>query len=80
MMTYDSGDYTGMLAMVKEMADYDGFKNNKRLEQGKYLGIGLACFIEDTGMGPYEGVNVRVDVTGNIIASTDATSQGRTLQ
>lgn len=79
MMTYDSGDYTGMLAMVKEMADYDGFRKEQQeaRARGKYLGIGLACFIEDTGMGPYEGVNVRVDVTGNIIASTGATSQGQ---
>ena len=30
MMTYDSGDYTGMLAMVKEMADYDGFAARKK--------------------------------------------------
>ncbi len=28
-------------------------------------------------MGPYEGVNVRVDVTGNVIASTGAASQGQ---
>ena len=79
MMTYDSGDYTGMLAMVKEMANYDGFREEqqKARAEGRYLGIGLACFIEDTGMGPYEGVNVRVDVTGNVIASTGATSQGQ---
>ena len=79
MMTYDSGDYTGMLAMVKEMANYDGFRKEqqKARAEGRYLGIGLACFIEDTGMGPYEGVNVRVDVTGNVIASTGATSQGQ---
>lgn len=79
MMTYDSGDYTGMLAMVKEMADYDNFRQEQKQARanGKYLGIGLACFIEDTGMGPYEGVNVRVDVTGNVIASTGAASQGQ---
>ena len=78
-MTYDSGDYTGMLDMVKDMADYDGFRKEQKeaREKGKYLGIGLACFIEDTGMGPYEGVNVRVDVSGNIIASTGAASQGQ---
>ena len=31
-----------------------------RKPEGKYLGLGLAFYVEGTGLGPYEGGHVRI--------------------
>ena len=32
--------------------------------EGRTVGIGLACYVEGTGVGPYEGGHVRVELDG----------------
>lgn len=78
-VVYDSGDYHGCLDKVIELADYDGFRERQAQarEQGRYLGIGMASCIEDTGMGPFEGVTVRVLASGQVVLQTGAASQGQ---
>jgi len=53
-LTYDSGDYTITLDKALEMVDYKGFRKEQaeKRKQGKYLGIGLATYIEICGLGP----------------------------
>jgi carbon-monoxide dehydrogenase large subunit len=41
------------------------------------LGLGIAGFIEGTGIGPYEGANVRLAEDGSIVVATGAASQGQ---
>jgi carbon-monoxide dehydrogenase large subunit len=78
-MTYDSGDYHSLLEKALELSDYDGFtlRQQKAREEGRFLGIGISSCIEDTGVGPYEGVTVRVDPLGKIYVSSGAASQGQ---
>ena len=38
---------------------------------------GLACYVEGTGVGPYEGGHVEVDTAGRVLVSTGLTSQGQ---
>ncbi len=46
--------------------------------QRKYLGLGLACYVEGTGLGPYEGGHVRIHpITGKVYVNTGLTSQGQ---
>jgi aerobic carbon-monoxide dehydrogenase large subunit len=45
--------------------------------QGRYLGIGIACYVEGTAIGPYEGAQVRVESDGRVFASTGVTTQGQ---
>ncbi len=63
-ITYDSGDYPALLKKALEMLDYEALKSSGGQSQdGKYHGIGTACFVKSTGTGiPYEGA--RVIVTG----------------
>ena len=78
-VTYDSGDFHGCLNKVKEIADYDNFKSRQaaaRLD-GRYLGIGVSAYIEDTGMGPYEGATVRVQPSGKVQIQAGTASQGQ---
>src|SRR3989440_236555 len=53
-LTYDSGDYNITLDKALGMVDYKGFRKEQaeKRKQGKYLGIGLATYIEICGLGP----------------------------
>src|SRR5260221_11715795 len=46
-------------------------------QQDRYLGIGICCYVEGTGIGPYEGAQVRVESDGRVFASTGVTTQGQ---
>lgn len=78
-LIYDSGDYPAMLALVAGMVDWYGFERFRAeaRAQGRRVGIGLACYVEGTGVGPYEGAHVRVDTTGEVSVATGLTSQGQ---
>ena len=47
------------------------------LDEGRFIGIGLANYVEGTGLGPFEGVTVRVLPSGKVAVATGATSQGQ---
>ena len=76
---YDSGNYQAGLDKLKILLDYDNFpeKQAEALKKGRYLGLGIAYYVEGTGIGPYEGAQVRVESDGRVFASTGVTSQGQ---
>ena len=76
---YDSGNYQAGLDKLKIMLDYDNFpaRQAEARRQGKYLGLGLAYYVEGTSIGPYEGATVRVESDGRVFAATGVTSQGQ---
>jgi len=78
-LIYDSGDYPAVLAKLKALIGWDGFAAERAaaLEQGRRLGIGLACYVEGTGVGPYEGAHVVVETSGKVKVATGLTSQGQ---
>ena len=45
--------------------------------KGRYLGIGIGNYVEGTGLGPFEGVTVRVLPNGKVAVATGATTQGQ---
>ena len=45
--------------------------------EGRQVGIGLACYVEGTGVGPYEGGHVIVETSGKVKVATGLTSQGQ---
>ncbi|MGH3665831.1 MAG: molybdopterin cofactor-binding domain-containing protein, partial [Egibacteraceae bacterium] len=76
---YDSGDFPASLRKIKELVGWDNFPAEQRAaaQQGRRLGIGLACYVEGTGVGPYEGAHVHVETNGRVMVSTGLTSQGQ---
>ncbi|MCP4222637.1 MAG: molybdopterin-dependent oxidoreductase, partial [Actinomycetia bacterium] len=44
---------------------------------GRRRGIGVACYVEGTGLGPYEGAHVRVETGGKVQVSTGLASSGQ---
>ena len=78
-LIYDSGDYPALLAKLKDMigwADFPAARAAARAE-GRRIGIGLACYVEGTGVGPYEGAHVAVETTGRVKVATGLTTQGQ---
>ena len=78
-LRYDSGDYPACQQAALNKADYAGFPARKTAarEQGRFIGIGMASFVEGTGMGPFEGATVRVQSSGRIAVITGASPQGQ---
>ena len=77
---YDSGDYPRLMRKAVELSGYDRFKEVSRRVGELYLGIGLACFVEKTGLGPFEAARVRMDRSGKAVVYTGATSVGQGLE
>ena len=79
-VTLDSGDYLRQLDMLLEAIGYQEFRAEQEVarDDGRHLGLGLACYVEATGMGPYEGAHVHVHgTTGEIHVATGLTTQGQ---
>lgn len=78
-MRYDSGDYPQTQAAALERADYAGFtvRQRKARAEGRFIGIGLANYVEGTGLGPFEGATVRIQQNGRISVLTGASPQGQ---
>ena len=77
---YDSGDYPRLMRKAVELSGYARFKEVSRRVGELYLGIGLACFVEKTGLGPFEAARVRMDRSGKAVVYTGATSVGQGLE
>ena len=45
--------------------------------QGRHVGIGVACYVEGTGIGPYEGAKVQVQANGKVSVATGIGTQGQ---
>jgi carbon-monoxide dehydrogenase large subunit len=73
-MTYDSGDFLGVLKQALQMADYAGFKKRKRESKkaGKLRGFGVGCYLEVTAGGGKElgAIHFETDGTVTIITGT----------
>ena len=78
-LIYDSGNYPAALERIKELVGWDGFaaERDAAAAEGRHLGIGLACYVEGTGVGPYEGGHVHVETNGRVMVATGLTSQGQ---
>ncbi len=78
-LIYDSGDYPAALDKLKQLIDWDGFEAYRDTARaaGRRVGIGMACYVEGTGVGPYEGGFVRVETDGTVVVATGLTTQGQ---
>ena len=81
-MTYDSGDYAGLLDKALAAADWDKLQQDLRRRRagGEAVGAGLAVFVEKSGLGPFDGVRVTVDTSGAVEVVTGAASIGQGVE
>ncbi|MGH7091095.1 MAG: xanthine dehydrogenase family protein molybdopterin-binding subunit, partial [Stellaceae bacterium] len=76
---YDSGDFPELLKRARELIGLDRFRAAGRAaaSDGKLRGIGFSMYVEGTGMGPFEGAQLRVLASGRVQVSTGACSAGQ---
>ncbi|MBL8576366.1 MAG: xanthine dehydrogenase family protein molybdopterin-binding subunit [Mesorhizobium sp.] len=76
----DSGQYLKALDMARDAIGWNEFAamQSRAADEGKSLGLGLAYYVEGTGLGPYEGGHVKIHpITGKVYVNTGLTSQGQ---
>ena len=82
-IVYDSGDYPAGLQQALEaiggIATFRRIQHEAR-QQGRYLGLGIGCYVEGTGVGPFEGAVVRIDPSGKVYVSSGACPQGQGME
>ena len=87
--TYDCGDFPGILEKALAAADYAGFPERRRRSK-KLRGIGMACYVESSGVAPsrlagmmgarygfYESAQVRVAPDGSVTAYLGTHNHGQ---
>jgi carbon-monoxide dehydrogenase large subunit len=79
-IVYDSGDYPRALRRaLDELGGVEAFRGRQAeaRREGRFLGLGIGCYTEGTGVGPFEGARVRLDRSGKIVVGAGACSQGQ---
>jgi aerobic carbon-monoxide dehydrogenase large subunit len=78
-MTYDSGDYPESLKRALDTSGYERFlqEQNDARTQGRYLGAGIACFVQASGRGPLEGATIKIEKSGRVTVFASSPAQGQ---
>lgn len=80
---YDSGEYARALDKALEISDYAGLRKEQETRRraadskAPLLGIGLACYVEMCGFGPFESARVRVEESGTVTVYTGISPHGQ---
>ncbi len=78
---YDSGEYDRALTKALEISRYAELRAEQqaRLARGdrRRLGIGLSCYVEMCGFGPFESAVVRAEPAGTVTAYTGTSAHGQ---
>jgi carbon-monoxide dehydrogenase large subunit len=90
--TYDCGDFPKIFARTLALADYDGFEKRRvqAARRGLLRGIGMACYVESSGVAPsrfagalgarvgfYEAASIRVEPDGAVRAMLGTHNHGQ---
>ncbi len=78
-VVYDPGDYPAAFDRALELLGYDAWRKRQEAQAGsaRRIGVGLACYAQGTGLGPFEGATVRVDPSGRVYVFIGVAAQGQ---
>jgi carbon-monoxide dehydrogenase large subunit/6-hydroxypseudooxynicotine dehydrogenase subunit gamma len=81
-LTYDSGDYAGLLDKALQASGWPKLQDalRQRRARGEAVGAGLAMFVEKSGLGPFDGVRVSVDESGAVELISGSASVGQGME
>jgi carbon-monoxide dehydrogenase large subunit len=78
-MVYDTGDLPSQFERALERFGYEDYKATcaaAKLE-GRAIGVGIGCFVETSGIGPWEYARVEVDNGGKVVLYSGCNSVGQ---
>src|SRR2546427_800177 len=78
-VSYDPGDFPAAFERALALLPYDQWRRRQKSQasSARRIGVGLACYAQGTGLGPYEGATVRVDPSGKVYVYIGVTGQGQ---
>jgi carbon-monoxide dehydrogenase large subunit len=78
-LVYDSGNYPEVFRRTLEQIGYAQWPARKARyrRDGRRVGLGVAFYVEGTGIGPYEGCRITVEPSGKVYAATSVGTQGQ---
>jgi carbon-monoxide dehydrogenase large subunit len=81
-VVYDSGKYHDLLERMLAHLDYDRLREDiaARRAKGEMVGLGVAYFVEKSGLGPDDLVRMSLDKTGAVEIVTGVASVGQGVE
>jgi carbon-monoxide dehydrogenase large subunit len=78
-INYDPGDFPAAFEKLLTRFGYEDWRKRQATQRNgvKRLGIGVACYLQGTGLGPYESATVRVDPSGKVYVLIGVVAQGQ---
>jgi len=78
-ITYDPADYVAAFDLALRRLGYDEWRaeQGRRRHAPRPIGLGVSAYVEGTGIGPFEGADVRVDPGGAVYLFVGVSSQGQ---
>jgi len=78
-IVYDPADYPAAFDRLLARFGYDEWRaaQQGRRASPRPIGIGLSAYLEGTGIGPFEGADVRIDPSGMVYLQIGVSSQGQ---
>ncbi|HEY3099007.1 MAG TPA: xanthine dehydrogenase family protein molybdopterin-binding subunit [Methylomirabilota bacterium] len=78
-VTYDPGDYPAAFERMLSAFGYDDWRKRQMATVGspRPIGVGIACYAQGTGLGPFEGATVRIDPRGKVYVLIGVAAQGQ---
>jgi carbon-monoxide dehydrogenase large subunit len=78
-IVYDPADYPAAFDEALRRLGYARWREEQARRRGtpRPIGIGLSAYVEGTGLGPFEGADVRVDPGGTVFVHVGVSAQGQ---
>jgi CO/xanthine dehydrogenase Mo-binding subunit len=79
---YDVGNYASALDTALRVVGYHDLRTEQSAARagGRYIGIGVACVLEKSGLGPWEMARVEIDASGSVVVYTGLASLGQGVE
>jgi carbon-monoxide dehydrogenase large subunit len=78
-ISYDPADYVGSFDRLLADFGYEEWRRRQIETAGsaRPVGVGLAAYVQGTGVGPFESADVRIDSAGTVHVYIGVSSQGQ---